>query len=528
MLQVSKLMLAFVEDVVENEPRLVRNSLRQQLQPMCVRQTHEALRAFSDLEGDIMSGDAYPFTGDMLRFCRFLKKLRIAPLVPQHQALRNFAAKQEELSVRSQDRFGKELEFVSKIVHRLCGHISYRAEGRHGPGTTSERIRGLEKSLVGVDLRDAQLDPLFRLHHTWCNTPKRTRILAVPKDWRRDRIIGAEPTWTMFKQKALCADLMSATELFVPYHDQERHISMLKDDSLTIDLSDASDNLTVDTVQLLFPADLFLRAWDIRTDTYTIGSEIGRTNSFALMGNGFCFPFLSITCLSLAIGSFLMSRGEWTVPSRRELLALCKTYGISAFGDDIIIPSMAYPYLQTLLAQAGLVLNREKSAFPSVQETCGVWIFRGRTWKNQVFRQRITCPYLKSTKVTGEDGLANCSLQRELYRLGLRHAACELGKQLRRLNCDVVAVPSTAIGGDGFYVYDDDLVTCKRAYRKRFQHRGYWVKTLVDETREVVLADGSAVFWAFHGGIPSVEPVSRKVPGRVFLQDTSLSLSVPE
>jgi len=130
----------------------------------------------------------------------------------------------------------------------------------------------------------------------------------------------------------------------------------------TLDLSAASDLISLNLIELLWPPEWCSLFRQIRSPTTEVEGEVLELNMLSTMGNGFTFPVMTLTLLALvSISASKMSR---------------QTHAV--FGDDIIVPSDEYHPLLDVLGRAGLIVNKSKS-FRDIffRESCGADFFLG-------------------------------------------------------------------------------------------------------------------------------------------------------
>lgn len=134
----------------------------------------------------------------------------------------------------------------------------------------------------------------------------------------------------------------------------------------TLDLKNASDLIQLLLIQLLWPSvwyELFIACRspeckiDTESDVYT------ELNMMSTMGNGFTFPMMTLTLLALV----------YAVQSKRLNKPMFIDYAnTGVFGDDIIVPKEDYNAIVHVLADAGLMVNTDKSYNQgSFRESCG-------------------------------------------------------------------------------------------------------------------------------------------------------------
>ena len=187
------------------------------------------------------------------------------------------------------------------------------------------------------------------------------RITTVPKNNEKRRPINIEPFGNSMLQHAIGAGLERV--LASIGNDlrtgQDKHRNRIKnDDVATIDLSDASDRVSVELVRFLFPERVFSVLEAVRSKCTEVDGVYIRTNKISCQGNGFTFPLMTII-----------------------LLAACKACGddeSSVYGDDIIVKNDIATDVIQLIEKLGFKVNHEKS-FVSRQfrESCGGFYYRG-------------------------------------------------------------------------------------------------------------------------------------------------------
>jgi len=217
-----------------------------------------------------------------------------------------------------------------------------------------------------------------------------SEYLLVPKTYRKWRGICKETNEAQFLQQAvrrlLKKHIQSKLGDYLPLEDQNVHAmralsaSMTRDDA-TIDESEASDRILRDLVSYI-SQDSDLHDVLMALSTRTIKSpswarkthkKFLRTLKFAPMGSAICFPVMSLTHLFLI--KAIIRKKMIDIPcTARE--ALCER--VSVYGDDIVLPSLAVPYVYEWLPKFGMKINRKKSFVNShFRESCGCHAYKG-------------------------------------------------------------------------------------------------------------------------------------------------------
>lgn len=231
---------------------------------------------------------------------------------------------------------------------------------KHGPGATADYYRGWDKWLA----LDGPTRPLIRM-------------TSVPKDRNKRRLIGIEHARQQFQQQAV-ADCLRRTEWFqrwVNLEDQEQHIRFAAqgETKVTVDLSDASDRISLSLVDYLLPewSDL-IRQTSSAFYELPKGAGSGRLGMVATMGCGFCFELETLVfhiVASLA-GRIYDDDLRGVVLPLAHYASRCRVYG-----DDIIIPQQWYPTFQDLALKLGWVISEHKTCLTAdFLETCGTYI----------------------------------------------------------------------------------------------------------------------------------------------------------
>lgn len=290
--------------------------------------------------------------------------------------------------------------------------------GKHGPGAVYEGekgrakwefevIKGLPSNLFEYN---GQIGPQTETRN------RISKLAIVPKDFRGHRLICVEQKEMMFYQQGL----RSVIEALIGRHPQASKVidfscqekSFWKSKDLrysTIDLSDASDNISLSLARALLPkrwykAITLARSTHVRLPS---GEEIP-SGIFLTMGNALCFPVE--TLIFYAITAAAITSKGWSGPLHKAM---------RVFGDDILCLSRYAEVVVDWLVQFGLVVNYQKFCHETpVRESCGSWWYAG-------IDCRITRP--KVCTVTGiADWISLLTTARELHLNGYSRAAEEI------------------------------------------------------------------------------------------------------
>lgn len=213
------------------------------------------------------------------------------------------------------------------------------------------------------------------------------RLQFVPKNAKTDRAICIEPDINIQGQLIAGAALRRALrraglELSSFSINRDSHtfkdckavrdnVQLAKIGSIdgsyaTIDLSSASDTLSIQTVMSLLPFNWFELLSSLRSP-YTMlpDSSLIENQKFSSMGNGFTFELETMIfySLSLAVRDYLGVSGK-----------------VSVFGDDIVVPDKCVNLLLKVLQIAGFTPNSKKTFSTGLfRESCGFDFFAGHS-----------------------------------------------------------------------------------------------------------------------------------------------------
>jgi hypothetical protein len=351
------------------------------------------------------------------------------------------------------------LDFMSGAVTSTLGSYDPNQwKFRHGPGAISEKTGPSNKYCWNswpdsLEFEFPIADHGYYSYGSWADRANRSqlpsseelesRMVAVPKDFRKPRLIAAEPAANMWCQQNLahyfaerCRESWIGN--FVRFTDQRpnQHLCTLGslDGSLaTIDLSMASDRVTCHCVGQLFRSNprllRALRASRTRSVRLTRPTRLPRgvefvdrsvrLRKFSTMGNACTFPVESLLFFTIAVAATLVSRR--LRPCMKNVLAL--TGEVAVFGDDIVIPVDSRELVVEALELLWFKVNESKSFWNgNFRESCGVDSFRG---------VNVTPAYWKTPYDGGPDTLASVvATSNNFYQKFLLRTAAHLASTL--------------------------------------------------------------------------------------------------
>lgn len=198
-------------------------------------------------------------------------------------------------------------------------------------------------------------------------------LCFVPKNWKTDRPISIGPTANMLYQKGAGSYIRRRLRRFGldldNVHVDHGHYAELSSngslDLSTIDLSSASDTISIELVRRLLPPDWFDHLDMLRCKSTKLpDGSIKRIEKFSAMGNGFTFELESLIF-------FALCKATAYALNKKPLV-------VSVFGDDIIVDAPLSSHIIEVLEYCGFSVNKEKTFLTGpFKESCGKDFFYG-------------------------------------------------------------------------------------------------------------------------------------------------------
>ncbi|UUW21376.1 MAG: RNA replicase beta chain [Sanya fiers-like virus 39] len=192
-----------------------------------------------------------------------------------------------------------------------------------------------------------------------------SRVAFVDKNAKTERAICTEPSLNGMFQLGLGDEMARRLRAVgIDLKDQSANqraalYGSLSNESATVDLSSASDTVSLLLVEHLFPEPWYLLFCRLRTALTEVDGGIMVLEKMSSMGNGFTFPLETIIFWAIA----------QSVKDR-----VCKNHRtrVLVYGDDIVVPSDAVPLLFRTLKAVGFTPNWQKSFWNGpFRESCG-------------------------------------------------------------------------------------------------------------------------------------------------------------
>lgn len=268
------------------------------------------------------------------------------------------------------------------------------------------------------------------------------KLNFVPKTALVSRAICVEPMLNTMFQLGIDQYMRGRLKRFgIDLSSQERNknlarIGSLTKDLATLDLSSASDMISIELVYHLLPIEWVFFLKYFRTPVVEYQGNRHVLEKFSSMGNGFTFPLESLIFYALAISCV----------EEKELFDC-----VSVYGDDIIIPVKYYDTLVQVLTCCGFSVNKSKSFKNGpFRESCGGDYYEGID---------IRPVYLKD-RLSGFDAF-------RLHNFFSRN----LQPELANIVLDYISEPLRIWGPDGFG--DGHLITDAPPYKPHNRHLGW-------------------------------------------------------
>lgn len=238
-----------------------------------------------------------------------------------------------------------------------------------------------------------------------------TTLSFVPKNAKTDRTIEVQPDLNIFYQRGVGA-LLRERLLWsgFPVNDQTVNQELARKGSLgnglvTLDLSSASDTLSIGAVKYLLPNEWFELLEFGRTERIKIDDSVVNLEKFSAMGNGYTWELET-----LIFNAILFAATGGSLDT-------------NAYGDDMIYPSWAHSDVLTLLDLLGFQVNVRKTYWQTYfRESCGADFFNGVSVRPAFLKRDESYDTISEVCYTYGN-----SIRRWAYRLGSNNGAIRIG-----------------------------------------------------------------------------------------------------
>lgn len=320
-----------------------------------------------------------------------------------------------------------------------------------------------------------------------------SRMSFVQKTVGCRRSVATEPNLNMFFQKGF-GDVLGTRlrEVFnidlslqPEYNRLLAYIGSVSDEFASIDLSSASDRISLRLCEELLPHDFISWLKLLRSSVTEYRGATHDMHMVSSMGNGFCFPLQTMlfACIILAC---MRARG---MPIHRNLKHGSWLWpgNFGCFGDDMIVHKDIVSDVLRLLRLTGAVVNTDKTfVVGSFRESCGYDYYMGHNVRGVYIKhlRRKQDRYVAINRLVDWSARTGIALPRTLRYLIRsvpktyvpQHESDDAG-----IRAPLAVVPRLEVHNDtGAYVY-----RCHRTKKKGWQ--------LGRRPNEVVRTDRSLV-----------------------------------
>jgi hypothetical protein len=390
--------------------------------------------------------------------------------------------------IRSFERIGRLLwaDYFSSVDSRIYNDSVIP---RHGPGATSDKLRGnakyknltwtrrLEEVFpYGIYLLpNPSIEFMERIDEVTLLDPSTeipVKVIAVPKTLKTPRIIAEEPTCMQYMQQGILSVMMDEipkfdqTRNFMSFEKQEPNQRLALEGSITgalatLDLSEASDRVSNQHVRSLIAnhAQLRLAVDATRSRKADVpcgdGRKTVRLAKFASMGSALTFPFEALVFVTIVFVGI-----ERALAKRMTINDIKSFYGrVRAYGDDLIVPVEHVQAVIEALEAFGLRVNQNKSFWNGkFRESCGKDYYNGSDVSVNYVRR-----FLPDHRLQAEEIISAVSLRNRLFQAGFVTTVEWLDNRIEKLIPFPIVEPTSSLLGrwaHGPYeptAHDDDL-----------------------------------------------------------------------
>lgn len=369
-------------------------------------------RVFDADTGDLLEDPCYVAAYAIRQLCYLLYKMEMPYSDEMSTTAVNKVVETDNILDESVtlDPFDKVLLLAESLISEVLGPFSWEDTiPRHGPGASSHRIDrpwqkyhfwddgtevlpdeyfttpGLEPTAVCCRAYDLETR-LGLTAHTVQNMSQ-SKLSLVPKNSKGPRTISGEAVRRMWAQLGL--DYLIRKR--VAAHSYSRNSINLTDQTVnarlalessksgrraTLDLSEASDRISMKLISWVLPVEWFQAICRIRSTEMRLPSGDPLVLSkVSPMGNGFTFSLESLVFWAITSATIAHSMEE-AYTSEDDLKWACQNTFV--YGDDIIIPVEYTEKVMSSLERYGFRINRDKSFWAGpFRESCGTDAFNG-------------------------------------------------------------------------------------------------------------------------------------------------------
>lgn len=318
-----------------------------------------------------------------------------------------------------------DILFCKELIFKLIGRAPTLLSlvPRHGPGSVSTGEKVHQKMNFSrmytslVPHGGSSLVSLNRRHDHSSETLELlrfgiTKVIEVPKDMSKNRVISCEPLELQFLQQGIMSELMRRLR-HSNIHFKDQSINQLHSRLLsnaTLDMSNASDTVSRMIVKQIFPADWYELLEATRSSfARTPSGALVPLRCFSPMGSAVCFPVEALVFYTIARLVAHRSR--------------CSSRSIHVYGDDIIVPLSMAGDLIDYLCESGFEPNVSKCCYRTpFRESCGAEWFDSCD---------VSITRVKRFSSSRRDNFSMRDYQVKLHNSGFENASVYIGTLLR-------------------------------------------------------------------------------------------------
>lgn len=301
----------------------------------------------------------------------------------------------------------RRVEETFDVIGATLGYFNpYGWRPKHGPGAVADLKGGSYKYNFPswsdrLETIFPYADFAFANYSIWSDNAENeigdsditgSKLIAVPKTQKGPRLIAAEPVahqwcqqalWDYFETRCSRSWIGNSVHFRDQRHNQEAaRLASIHDDYWTVDLSSASDRVSLRLVERAFRSNYSLLSALHATRTRFLVQAIDKKTpsrlklkKFSTMGSACTFPVESLIFLGCALASLAVAEDVTRINSK-TLSRLSKR--VLVFGDDIVVPSHAGELLEDLLTHLHFKVNQQKTfRTGKFRESCGLEAFDG-------------------------------------------------------------------------------------------------------------------------------------------------------
>lgn len=367
---------------------------------------------------------------------------------------------------------------------------------KNGPGSTFETVRGssiAEKyeamvfpSELARIITDTWSVPLPHSHVCPDVLNRTSKLICVPKTAVKKRTISAEPAALQWAQQGVrsalvkCINASSTCRVYLEDQTKSRDLALrgsLAGEWDTIDLSAASDSVTVSLVEILTSKtspDVYEDLMSTRSEyTQLEDGRIVHLCKFAPMGSATCFPVESLVFASICEAVIREKTGRTS-----------RNMDYLVYGDDIVIRSCYYHDVKVALEECHFTLNSRKTFHSSYdtwlrpivfREACGIEAINGLDVTPLRISRRLQALKDGTISPVPASIAAWCDLHNRAHQAGFRllraMVSCGLKTVLGADTFSSIKRESTPYSSAGIYLLTDEQFCTNFACATRWNHR---------------------------------------------------------